>query len=91
MALRPDEMPAVDFLKIDSEGHDLFALQGFTWERFKPAVIQSELEDAKRLLMGYLWQNLVEFLYRKSCFFYLSEWHPTIVYGTSSEWHQLSR
>jgi len=89
--LKPHDLPAVDFLKIDTEGHDLFVLQGFPWERFKPAVIECEFEDAKTLPLGYSWQDLAEFLYQRGYSVYISEWHPIIVYGIKHDWRQLLR
>jgi hypothetical protein len=47
------EWQLVDFLKIDTESHDLFVHQGYPWECGKPAVIECEFEDAKTVPLGY--------------------------------------
>src|SRR3546814_16090030 len=41
------DIDGVDFLKVDTEGHDLFVLKGIPWERFRPDVIACEFEDAR--------------------------------------------
>ena len=84
-------LPAVDFLKIDTEGHDLFVLQGFPWERDKPAVIECEFEDAKTVPLGYTFHDLARFLVDKGYTVYVSEWHPIIRYGIRHDWRQLMR
>ena len=84
-------MPAVDFLKIDTEGHDLFVLQGFPWERGQPAVIECEFEDTKTVPLGYTFHDLASFLVDKGYTVYVSEWHPIIRYGIRHDWRQLMR
>ena len=84
-------LPEVDFLKIDTEGHDLFVLQGFPWERGKPAVIECEFEDAKTAPLGYTFHDLARFLVEKGYTVYVSEWHPIIRYGIRHDWRQLMR
>lgn len=85
------EMPDVDFLKIDTEGHDLFVLQGFPWERNKPAVVECEFEDSKTVPLGYTFHDLAHFLTDKDYTVYVSEWHPIIRYGVRHDWRQLMR
>lgn len=84
-------LPGVDFLKIDTEGHDLFVLQGFPWERGKPAVIECEFEDTKTVPLGYTFHDLAGFLVDKGYTVYVSEWHPIIRYGIRHDWRQLMR
>lgn len=84
-------LPAVNFLKIDTEGHDLFVLQGFPWERGKPAVIECEFEDAKTVPLGYTFHDLARYLVEKGYTVYVSEWHPIIRYGIRHDWRQLMR
>ncbi len=84
-------MPAIDFLKIDTEGHDLFVLQGFPWEQGKPAVIECEFEDTKTVPLGYTFHDLAHFLIDKGYTVYVSEWHPIIRYGIRHDWRQLMR
>lgn len=80
----------VDFLKIDTEGHDLFVLQGFPWHRFRPAVIECEFEDSKTRPLGYDFHELAGFLTRKGYRVYVSEWHPIVRYGIRHNWNRLS-
>ena len=84
-------MPKVDFLKIDTEGHDLFVMQGFPWDRGKPAVIECEFEDAKTFPLGYTFHDLARFLVGKGYVVYVSEWHPIIRYGIRHDWNRLLR
>lgn len=83
-------MPTIDFLKIDTEGHDLFVLQGFPWDRGQPAVIECEFEDTKTVPLGYTFHDLARFLTEKGYTVYVSEWHPIIRYGIRHDWRQLS-
>lgn len=82
-------LPEVDFLKIDTEGHDLFVLQGFPWDRGQPAVIECEFEDTKTVPLGYTFHDLASFLLGKGYTVYVSEWHPIIRYGIRHDWNQL--
>lgn len=85
------ELSRVDFLKIDTEGHDLFVLEGFPWDRVTPSVIECEFEDAKTLPLGYGFHDLARFLVGKQYTVFVSEWHPIIRYGIRHDWHQLRR
>lgn len=89
--LANENIDAVDFLKIDTEGHDLFVLKGFPWERFKPTVIECEFEDSKTVPLGYTFHDLANYLVDKGYTVYVSEWHPIIRYGIRHDWRQLSR
>jgi FkbM family methyltransferase len=82
------DLENVDFLKIDTEGHDLFVLEGFPWERAKPAVIECEFEDNKTLTLGYTFYDLAEFLCNKGYRVWVSEWHPILRYGIQHDWNQ---
>ncbi|MEA5411769.1 FkbM family methyltransferase [Synechococcus sp. BA-120 BA3] len=84
-------LPEVDFLKIDTEGYDLFVLQGFPWERGTPAVIECEFEDTKTVPLGYTFHDLARFLADKGYTVFVSEWHPIIRYGIRHDWRQLMR
>lgn len=84
-------MLSVDFLKIDTEGHDLFVLQGYPWERDKPTVIECEFEDTKTVPLGYTFHELCHFLTDKGYTVYVSEWYPIIRYGIKHDWRQLMR
>ncbi len=82
-------LPELDFLKIDTEGHDLFVLQGFPWDRVKPVVIECEFEDTKTVPLGYTFHDLARFLVDKGYKVYVSEWHPIIRYGIRHDWNRL--
>jgi FkbM family methyltransferase len=84
-------LPAIDFLKIDTEGHDLFVLQGYPWERGQPAVIECEFEDTKTVPLGYTFHDLARYLGDKGYRVYVSEWHPIIRYGIRHDWRALMR
>ncbi len=81
----------VDFLKIDTEGHDLFVLQGYPWEICYPSVIECEFEDAKTVPLGYDYHSLADYLRNKGYIVYVSEWHPIIKYGIKHDWFALKR
>lgn len=81
----------VDFLKIDTEGHDLFVLKGFPWDRIKPQVVECEFEDGKTEPLGYRFHDLASYLREKGYTVYVSEWHPIVRYGVRHQWRQLCR
>lgn len=81
----------VDFLKIDAEGHDYFVLQGFPWERCKPAVIMCEFEDIRTIPLNYSFHDMAQFLLTKGYSIYVSEWYPVIRYGSKHSWRQWNR
>jgi len=87
--LQKEAITKVDFLKIDIEGHDLFALKGFPFGKIQPEVILCEFEDHKTILNGYTYQNLGDFLLQQGYLVYLSEWLPIIQYGHEHQWRQL--
>jgi len=76
----------IDFLKIDTEGHDLFVLKGFPWDSQSPRVIICEFEDAKTSLLGYNFKDISQFLDEKGYKQIISEWHPIKSYGSSHRW-----
>lgn len=90
-ALSANGIDDVDFLKVDTEGHDLFVLQGFPWNRCTPQVIECEFEDNKTVPLGYKFDDLCRYLVDKGYYVYVSEWHPIIRYGTKHDWHRLVR
>lgn len=89
--LADEDITGIDFLKIDTEGHDLFVLKGFPWQRFSPAVIECEFEDSKTVPLGYRFNDLADFLVEKGYVVYVSEWHPVIRYGIRHNWMRLAR
>lgn len=79
----------VDYLKIDAEGHDLFVLRGFPWERLTPEVVVAEFEDGKTRSLGYDYQTLGQFLVDCGYLVFLSEWHPIVRYGGPHQWRRI--
>jgi FkbM family methyltransferase len=79
----------VDYLKIDTEGHDLFVLQGFPWDIIAPDIILCEFEDLKTKSLGYDYNDLGQFLIQKGYSVYLSEWYPIVKYGAHHKWRRL--
>jgi FkbM family methyltransferase len=80
----------IDFLKIDTEGHDFFVLQGFDWDRhLHPEVIICEFEDRKSKPLGYLSKDMGDFLTNLGYTVFVSEWQPIIEYGTGHKWISL--
>ena len=84
--LSNEKVDRVDFLKIDTEGHDLFVLKGFPWERLSPDVVLCEFEDYKTRPLGYGFQEMGDLLLEKGYQVFLSEWAPILKYGVSHEW-----
>ncbi len=80
-----NELLDVGFLKIDTEGHDLFVLKGYPWEKSKPKVILCEFEDRKTEPLGYKFEDLANYLLEKGYHVIVSEWHPVVEYGTQHE------
>jgi FkbM family methyltransferase len=90
-AFKKYQYQQIGFLKIDTEGHDLFVLQGYTCEFGKPTVIECEFEDAKTIPLGYSFHELARFLLNKGYTVFVSEWHPIIRYGVRHDWRRMSR
>lgn len=76
----------VDFLKVDTEGHDLFVLRGFPWIRIQPEVVLCEFEDAKTVSLGYDYRQMGDFLLQQNYRVFLSEWKPIVRYGGKHRW-----
>ncbi|MEN9359820.1 MAG: hypothetical protein RL095_1355 [Verrucomicrobiota bacterium] len=79
----------VAFLKVDTEGHDLFVLRGFPWDAASaPEVILAEFEDSKTLPLGYGFCELRDFLRKRGYQLLVSEWLPLHgVYGGKHRWN----
>jgi FkbM family methyltransferase len=80
----------VGFLKIDTEGHDLFVLRGFPWSECRPEVIVTEFEDAKTKSLGYDYRDLGDFLVSKGYSVLMSEWFPVVNYGQRHNWRRVT-
>lgn len=90
-ALAEEKIQKVDFLKIDTEGHDLLVLHGFAWEKQRPEVILCEFEDSKTKGVGYDFRTMGDFLVNQGYTVFLSEWHPIVRYGISHQWRRWGR
>jgi len=80
----------VDFLKIDTEGFDLFVLKGFPWGKTEPRLILCEFEDRKTLPLGYGFHDMTRFLEERGYRLIISEWHPIQRYGTPHDWRRFA-
>lgn len=83
--------PMVDFLKIDTEGHDFFVLQGINWDVVVPEVIICEFEDAKTEGLGYTYKDMAQYLIDRGYEVIVSEWHPIVAYGQTHSWNRYTR
>ena len=80
----------VDFLKIDTEGFDLFVLRGFPWDRANPDLILCEFEDKKTVPLGYSFHELAGFLQDRGYSLIVSEWYPIVRYGDAHTWRRFT-
>ena len=80
----------INFLKIDTEGYDLYVLRGVPWSYLQPDIIVCEFEDAKTIPLGYTFCDLAEYLLEYGYTVLVSEWHPIVKYGTQHSWHRLT-
>ena len=84
------QIEKVDFLKIDVEGYDLMALQGFDFNQVKPRVIMVEFEDKKTALLGYSTSEMANFLLDRGYHLIYSIWNPIEEYGVQHTWKKWS-
>ena len=85
-----NEIKKVNFLKIDTEGWDLFVLKGFPFERIKPNIIMAEFEDKKTVPLGYTFDEMAQYLVDQGYSVAVSEWYPVIQYGGMHKFRQIS-
>lgn len=85
---RENDIKSLGFLKIDTEGHDLFVLQGMPWENVKPDVILCEFEDRKTKSHGYDFNDMASYLVDKGYKILVSEWYPIVEYGGHHQWRR---
>lgn len=89
--LQARQIEQVDFLKIDTEGHDLFVLKGLDWDSVKPHAVLCEFDDRKTEPIGYKYQDMAGYLAEQGYAVYLSEWFPIERYGIQHQWRCFSR
>lgn len=75
----------VDFLKIDIEGFDYFALKGFDWG-YAPRFVLYEFEDRKTVPLGHTLATSSAFVTDRGYHLVYSVWEPIIEYGTHHRW-----
>ena len=81
----------VDFVKVDTEGHDMFVLKTFPWARLRPRAVVCEFEDRKTAPLGYRYEDLARLLVGQGYVVLVSEWYPIVEYGMSHHWRALRR
>ncbi len=86
--LRARSVERVDFLKIDIEGYDFFALKGFDWS-YTPRFVLYEFEDRKTVRLGYSLADSVAFMAGLGYHVVYSVWEPIIEYGEKHRWRGL--
>lgn len=88
--MKMKEVKRINFLKIDTEGHDFFVLQSYDWNKdHHPDIIECEFEDAKTVVkLNYCWKDMAEFLYKKKYHIIISEWFPIKRYGISHQFRK---
>ena len=77
-----------DLLKVDTEGFDLFVLEGVPWEAISPRMIICEFENSKTKPLGYGFDDLIKFLGEKGYQMIVSEWYPIKEYGEVHSWRR---
>lgn len=87
--IQDEKIEDVRILKIDTEGHDLFVLEGFPWKQINPFIIYCEFEDQKTVSLGYDYKKLGDYLLSKGYIVFLSEWYPVIKYGENHIWRKI--
>ncbi|GAB7066142.1 FkbM family methyltransferase [Mycobacterium hodleri] len=86
--LRSRGLKNVDFLKIDIEGFDYFALKGFDWT-YEPRFVLYEFENRKTVPQGYSLADSAAFVIEHGYHLVYSVWEPIVEYGTHHEWRGL--
>lgn len=87
--LRARKVTRVDFLKIDIEGFDLFALKGFDWS-YAPRFVLYEFENHKTIPLGYSLADSSTYVAKHGYHLVYSVWEPIVEYGTRHRWRGLS-
>lgn len=90
LAIEEHAFEQLDFLKIDTEGYDLFVLKGVDWGGVIPEAIVCEFEDRKTLPLGYDLCDMHEFLVGRGYNVTISEWEPVVEYGRRHVWKRFT-
>lgn len=86
--LRARGVQRVDFLKVDIEGFDFFALKGFDWT-YAPRFVLYEFEDRKTVPLGYSLADSSAYAIDRGYHLVHSVWEPIVEYGTRHRWRSL--
>lgn len=86
--LRARGVKRVDFLKVDIEGFDYFALKGFDWTH-RPRFVLYEFEDRKTVPLGYSLADSSAYMANRGYHLVYSVWEPIVEYGTRHKWRGL--
>nr|WP_255497372.1 MULTISPECIES: FkbM family methyltransferase [unclassified Mycolicibacterium] len=86
--LRARKVQNVDFLKVDIEGFDFFALKGFDWS-YNPRFVLYEFEDRKTVPLGYSVADSSAYVRDLGYHVVYSVWEPIVEYGTAHRWRGL--
>ena len=86
--LRARGIRYVDFLKIDIEGFDYFALRGFDWD-YAPRFVLYEFEDRKTVPLGYSLSDSSGYMAGRGYHIVYSIWEPIVEYGMQHRWRGL--
>ena len=78
----------IDYLKIDTEGYDLFVLRGHDW-RIKPDVVMAEFDETKTRHVGTSYRDIGDLLLKQGYTVYASEWQPLLRYGSGHTWQAM--
>ncbi|WP_198166612.1 FkbM family methyltransferase [Mycobacterium sherrisii] len=89
--IRDRAIGQVDFLKIDTEGYDLFALRTFPWDTLHPKVVVCEFEDNKTTRLGHDVHDIARFIQQRGYAILVSEWEPITEYGVKHTWRRFAR
>ena len=84
-----NKLDKVGFLKIDTEGFDLFVLKGFPWKSIIPQIIICEYENNKTKKLGYGYDDIIKYLMSYGYKIIVSEWYPITEYGSVHKWRRL--
>ena len=79
----------ITLLKVDTEGFDLFVLQGMAWDRVAPEVVITEYENNKTERLGYTFEDQIRLLESHGYTVFVSEWWPIVRYGIRHHWCSL--
>ena len=80
----------VDYLKIDIEGFDFFALKSFPFDSMTPKAILCQFGDRKTVPLGYSYRDLGVWLQERGYQVLISEWYPIAEYGQVHSWRSIS-